>query len=329
MRAVVFDQCGEPESVLELRDMPKPVLGRGEVLVRMLASPVNPSDLMFIRGEYGLKPNLPATPGFEGVGVVEASGGGLLGRLRKGKRVAVVNDRRGNWSEWTVTSARLVIPVPEDMPDEQAASFFVNPATALVMTKHVLRIPRGAWLLQTAAGSELGKMVIRLGRLHGFRTVNVVRREEQIDELKKLGADHVLASEGSSFVDRVAEITGGGVKFAIDPVGGATGTAAAMCLAPGGRMLAYGALSGEPYSIHPRFLITGSKRIEGFWLTDWARSQSVITMLKLFRQMRALIGSGVLATDVAETYPLDRVREAVAHASRPGRGGKIQLRIGA
>ena len=134
MRAVVFDQPGRPEDVLHVRDVPAPAPGRGQVLVRMIASPVNPSDLLYVAGGYGLKPKLPATPGFEGVGVVEASGGGVLGWLRKGKRVAVINDVRGNWAEWTVAKARQVVPVPRDIPDEQAATFFVNPATAVAMS---------------------------------------------------------------------------------------------------------------------------------------------------------------------------------------------------
>src|SRR4249919_3652918 len=98
---------------------------------------------MYAAGKYGLKARLPATPGFEGVGVVEATGGGVLGWLRKGKRVAVINDRVGNWQERTVTSARQVIPVPADIPDDQAACFFVNPATAVSMTRHVLAVPPG------------------------------------------------------------------------------------------------------------------------------------------------------------------------------------------
>src|SRR5262249_61433002 len=124
---------------------------------------------------------LPATPGFEGVGTVEESGGGWLAKRVMGKRVAVLNRATGNWREQVVVPARQAIPVPEDIPLEQAATFFVNPASAVVMTRYVLRIPRGAWLLQTAAGSALGRMVIRLGKQHGFRTMNVVRRREQGD----------------------------------------------------------------------------------------------------------------------------------------------------
>ncbi|HSQ57758.1 MAG TPA: zinc-dependent alcohol dehydrogenase family protein, partial [Gemmata sp.] len=221
MKRVVFDRPGEPGEVLRLEDdVPAPQPARGEVLVRMLASPVNPSDLMYIAGRYGPKPRLPATPGFEGVGIVEATGGGLLGWLRRGKRVAVISDRIGTWAEYTLTKARQVVPVPDDLPDEQAATFFVNPATAIVMTRSVLAIPRGEWLLQSAAGGELGKMIIRLGKKFGFRTLNVVRRREQVAELKALGADEVVVESDGPLPQQVAKLTPGGIRFAIDPVGG-------------------------------------------------------------------------------------------------------------
>ena len=157
-----------------------------------------------------------------GVGVVESSGGGLLGWFRKGKRVAVINDRVGNWGEYTVTRSRQVIPVPDDIPDEQAATFFVNPATALAMTRLVLRVPPGEWLLQSAAGGELGKMVIRLGRKYGFRTVNTVRRREQVEELKRLGADAVLVESDGPIDGQVKDLTdGAGVKYEFENYPGA------------------------------------------------------------------------------------------------------------
>jgi NADPH:quinone reductase-like Zn-dependent oxidoreductase len=245
-------------------DVPAPEPARGEVLVRMIASPVNPSDLMYIGGKYGLQPRLPATPGFEGVGIVERSGGGVLGWLRKGKRVAVINDRLGNWGEYTVTKARQVVPVPDSIADEQAATFFVNPATAVVMTRSVLCVPRGAWLLQSAAGGELGKMVIRLGKKHGFRTLNVVRRREQVEELKALGADAVVVESDGPLPEQTAKIAPEGIRFAIDPVGGRTGSEVIASLTPGGRCLLYGSLSDEPISVHPRHMLSNGVRVEGF-----------------------------------------------------------------
>lgn len=329
MKRVVFDRCGPPPEVLRVEDdVPAPQPRRGEVMVRMLASPVNPSDLMYIAGKYGLQPSLPATPGFEGVGIVEASGGGLLGWLRKGRRVAVLNDRYGNWAEYTVTKARQVFPVPDELSDEQAATFFVNPATALAMTQEVLKIPRGAWLLQSAAGGELGKMVIRLGYKFAFRTINVVRRREQVEELKKLGADQVIVESDGPIAEQVRRIVPEGVRYALDPVGGAVGSQVVAALGPGGRCLVYGSLSDEPITVHPRPMIGNDLRVEGFWLATWARQQGVVTMLRLLRRVAALMREGVLQSHFAAVYPLEQVRQAVAHAVQPGKGGKILLKIG-
>lgn len=312
--------------------MSVPEPGRGQVRVRMVASPLNPSDLLVVRGEYGRRPKLPATPGFEGVGVVDRVGPGLLARLRRlapGKRVAVLNGQGGNWQEYVVVPARQAVPVADDLPDEQVASFFVNPASVLVMTQWVLKVRRGSWLLQTAAGSALGRMVIRLGRHEGFRTINVVRRREQVEELRQLGADEVICSAGESIVDRVQHITGGaGVPYALDAVGGATGSAAAQCLGPGGRLLVYGTLSEEPLSLSPRVLMVGRKSVEGFWLSEWSRAQNVVTMLRLFGRIQQLLRAGVLTSDVTATYEMADIHKAVQHAAQPGRTGKVLLRLG-
>lgn len=328
MKAVVCDRWGDPEEVLQVCDVPELVPGRGQVRVRMLASPINPSDLLMVRGQYGRSPPLPATPGFEGVGVVEA-GSGLLARRVMGKRVAVLNSTgSGNWQEKVVIPARQAVPVPKELTDEQAATFFVNPASALVMTRYVLRVPRGAWLLQTAAGSALGRMVIRLGRLHGFRTLNVVRRREQVEELLAAGGTAVVATDHESLAERVHTLTEGqGVPYAIDAVGGATGTAVVGTLARAGRLLVYGSLSGEPLTLDPRILLVGQKRVEGFWLSEWVRDQGVLTMLRLFWRIGRLMREGVLGSDIGATFPLTAIREAVRQAAAPGHRGKVLLRI--
>lgn len=327
MKSVVFDEPGDPRQVLTVRDMPMPSPPPGHVLVRMLASPINPSDLIFVNGTYNVRPSLPATPGFEGVGIVE-SGGGFLGWLRKGKRVAVLNDKTGNWREFTTLPARQVVPIPSDISDEQAACFFVNPATVLVMAEHVLRIPKGEWLLQTAAGSSLGRMMIRIGKRNGFRTINVVRRADAVADLKALGADEVIVAEGTAITEEVLAITNrDGVRFALDPVGGETGTAVVNSLADQGRVLLYGLLSGQPVSVDPRMLISGSKRVEGFLLSDWVKQQNVLTLLALFRRVIKLMREGVLVTDRMTTFPLEKISEAVEQAMAAGKPGKVVLRI--
>ncbi|MCS7044972.1 MAG: zinc-dependent alcohol dehydrogenase family protein [Gemmataceae bacterium] len=332
MKAVVFEQFGEPAEVLRVHDVSPPSVGQGQVLVRMLAAPINPSDLLVVRGRYGKLPRLPATPGFEGVGIIEAVGPGWIAKLRglrPGRRVAVLNGQTGNWCERVVVNARQAVPVADDLSDDQVASFFVNPATALAMTRWVLRIPAGSWLLQTAAASALGQMVVRLARHDGYRTINVVRRREQVETLRQMGGDEVICTEDETVEDRVRAVTNGrGVVYALDAVGGAMGGAVVRSLGPGGRLLVYGTLSGEPIPLDPRSLMVGHKTIEGFWLAEWVRQQGVVTMLKLFRTISRLLAAGVLTTPVQATFPLEEITAAVRAAESPGRFGKIMLRIG-
>jgi NADPH:quinone reductase-like Zn-dependent oxidoreductase len=335
MKAVVFRQFGEPAEVLTTEDVPVPQPGPGMVRVRMIASPVNPSDLMTVRGIYGRQPPLPATPGYEGVGVVEA-GGGPLGWMLKGRRVAALNGTGGNWAEYAVIPARRAIPLPSALPWAQAAMFFVNPVTAYVMTRRVLAVPRGTWLLQTAAGSALGRMVIRLGQEYGFRTLNVVRRPEQAEELSRLADGHgtAVAFDGDrQSPDELRELvdrhTGGaGVGYAIDPVGGGTASAVVGCLGTGGRLLVYGTLSGEPMSFAPRELMTHSARVEGFWLAPWMERLGLVGRLQLIRRVGKLIQSGVLNSEVGGVFPLDEIQSAVRQSEQPGHGGKVLLQIG-
>ena len=131
MKAAVFDKFGDPSQVLHVRDVPDPHPGPGEVRVRMILSPMNPSDMLVVEGRYGVLPTLPAIPGFEGVGVVDEVGPGLIGRFVRGKRVLAINSAGGNWAEYAVIPARQARPVPDDIPDEQVATFLVNPATVL------------------------------------------------------------------------------------------------------------------------------------------------------------------------------------------------------
>lgn len=333
MRTAVFDRPGEPADVLTCRDdRPEPD-GGGLVRVRMLASPVNPSDLMTVRGEYRVKPDLPAVPGYEGVGVVE-SGGGLLGRFLKGKRVAVLAGGGGNWAEFNAVPANRCVPVPDDLELPQAAMFFVNPATAYILTSKVLDVPKGAWLLQTAAGSSLGRMVIALGKRRGFKTVNVVRRAEQAEELKAAGADAAVVFDAANddpdgLAEKVREATGGGeIRHALDCVAGKTGGAAAGCLAAGGRLVCFGTLSGEPLALPARRLLFAGAQVEGFWLGRWMESASLPTKLAVMRTVGKLLSNRVIENDVGESFPLSEIKQAVEASERPGRGGKVWLTIG-
>ncbi|MFI5458847.1 MAG: zinc-dependent alcohol dehydrogenase family protein [Isosphaerales bacterium] len=328
MKAAVFEAFGEPSEALRVREVPDPKPGPGQVRVRMILSPINPSDLLVVQGRYGVLPTLPSTPGFEGVGIVDEVGPGLLGRFVKGKRVVVINSQGGNWAELAVIPARLARPVPDDIPDEQAATFFVNPATALGIVRHVLAVPKGDWLLQSAAGSTLGRMIILLGRHDGFKTLNIVRRREAVDELKSLGGDAVISSSAGAIDEQVRRITGGeGVRYAIDPVGGETGTGVFRSLAERGRLLLYGTLSDQPIQVEPRLVISGRRVIEGFYLGHWMLDRSIPSNLLLFRQIAALIRQGVLRSKIGQTFPLDDIKSATEQAGMIGRQGKVLLRL--
>jgi len=249
--------------------------------------------------------------------------------------------KAGNWAEKNVVPASQVIPFSNlltgSLSREQQATFFVNPVTAFVMCREVLRVPKGEWLLQTAAGSVLGHMIIRLGKRFGFKTLCVVRREEQITELRAAGADAVIWFDPqkhslNQFQAAVATATGATVNdsvihFAIDCVGGETGSAVVSALGKNSRMLVFGILSGEPLQIPSRALMTPGASITGFWLGNYMETLKLPAKLKLVRTVSGLIRAGVLASEIGASFSLEEITTAVQTAEMPGRGGKVLLNI--
>ena len=293
--------------------------GRGEVRVRMLAAAINPSDRMFVAGTYGTKPQPPCVPGFEGVGIVEACGGGLVARAMKDRRVAVAVEQGGTWQSVVTTSAKTVIPVGSAMPIEHAATFFVNPTTAWVMTREVLAVPPGKWLVQTAAASSLARMIARLGRREGFKTCGIVRRESQRDALLAEGADAVVvfdaATQPAEELVEAVRTACGEVRHAIDPVGGPLGSAVLDCLGENGRMLVYGSLAEEPIAVASRPTIFHRRRIEGFALGAWLQQRSLLAKGRLFLKIRRLVEDGTLATGAVRSFAPEAFADALDPAS--------------
>lgn len=349
MKSARIDAFSEDPGTVEVRDVPVPSPGDGQVRVRMRMAPVNPSDFNYMDGIYErsfarLIWNLgaerptdspgstepfarpPYALGVEGVGIVEESGGGFLGKRLVGKRVAVVSGPpNGTWQEQTLIDARRAFPVPRSLSDAQACSFFVNPLTALVLVRHVLQVPRGSVLLQTAAGSALSQMVRNLAREDGFRVVDVVRSRAGAERLKRGDSKYVVALEDENLLEAVHRIVPEGVDYVLDCVGGATGTEVLRALTPGGRMICYGTLSREPISLPPRDIMMPMTSVEGFYLSAYLAKRTLFQRLGLVRRTAKLIESGVLGTPVEQTYRLDQLHAALEHARRPGRAGKILL----
>jgi NADPH:quinone reductase-like Zn-dependent oxidoreductase len=190
--------------------------------------------------------------------------------------VAVVSGPpHGTWQEETLVDVDRALPVPRSLSDAQACSFFVNPLTALVLVRHVLQVPRGSVLLQTAAGSALSQMVRNLARAGGFRVIDVVRSRAGADRLQQGDSKYVVALEDEDLLEAVHRIAPGGVDYVLDCVGGATGSTALRALAPRGRMICYGTLSREPISLPPRDIMMPMTSVEGFYLAAYMADRSL------------------------------------------------------
>ena len=276
----------------QLVDAPQQTVPAGHVRIQMQYAPINPSDRNLIDGTYveamqraiwnqsdapltyDPKRDIPCkippyTLGGEGMGVVTESGGGFLANRLQGKRVAVAAGTTadsGTWAQEIVVEARRAIALPSAIDDVTGSMFFVNPLTAWVMVTEVLKVQPDEWLLVTAAGSELGKMVIRLASERGFRVLAVVRREESKAELLALGAQCVVALETEDLISATYAATNGqGVPYALDCIGGELAQSVIQCLSRCGHMLVYGTLSGQPIVLPPRDIMMPIAKIEGFF----------------------------------------------------------------
>lgn len=353
MKAARLQRFTQDPSAIRVEDVALPEPGPGQVRVRMLYSPVNPSDLNFVHGTYHAAlqrllwnrgqqdicydpgrrvvcPVPPYTLGGEGVGVVDACGSGLLARRLLGKRVAIASGPpAGCWQEYSLAEAKKAVVMPDAISDQQAAMFFVNPLAAYVMIREVLRVRAGEWVAITAAGSALGKSVVRMGRLYGFRTLCVVRSDSNSAELRALGADAVIETERQDLLAEVYRITAGqGVQHALDCVGGNLASELLQCLGLTGHLVVYGTLSGKPMQIPGRDLMMPLTRISGFFLSNWLALQSPLKLLGVLRAVKKLTREGIFQAEVTEVFGLERVVEAVTAAGVSGRTGKVLLRLG-
>lgn len=324
MRAVRFQTWGDPADVLTVADLPTPEPGPGQVLVRMRVRPINPSDLFTIRGTYGIKPSLPATPGLEGMGVIERLGADVL-QWQMGQRVVPLQ-ANGTWQDYVVADAQTLVAVPDGIADHDAAMILANPTSAWLLLHDELKVPQGEWLLQNAANSAVGRFVIQLSKRAGIKTINVVRRRDVIDELRTLGADEVICETDEDVVARVKEITGGkGARYAIDSVAGRSGGQVIQALTSGGTAVIFGAISNKPLVIDPGTLLFKGQTVRGWWLARWFRTASSEQISLLFAELLPLVADGTLRAPVAAEYDLANVKQAVAAAEGSERNGKIVL----
>jgi NADPH2:quinone reductase len=186
-----------------------------------------------VRGRYGYQPELPASPGAEGVGIVEAVGPGVQATI-VGTRVVFIH-MWNTWRERIVCPVDKLVPVPDSLDDAAAATSYTNPLTAWALTRSSHNLKEGDWLLQTAAASSVGKLVLQLAQQYRFKTINVIRRREQETIIRNLGGNEVICTADQDLTARLQELTAGkGVERAIDCVAGELGAEVARNLAPAG-----------------------------------------------------------------------------------------------
>ena len=328
MLAAQVKAFGRPEDaveVVELEDPGEP--GADEVTVAAEFAPINPADVLNLEGKYGARPPaLPMIPGAEGVGRI-AEAGANVRHVKPGDRVLLPGP--GTWREHFKVPAKAVFALPEGVDPKQLAMLRVNPPTAYLMLHQFVAPKSGQWVIQNAANSGVGHCLIRLAQRAGVKTVNVVRREELVAPLRAFGGDVVL-TDGPDLDARVrAAIGEAPLPLAIDAVGGSGTQRLARCVSDGGTVVNYGLLSGEPCLVDGRETVFRDVGLRGFWLRKWFADTPPAQIAALYRELAAQVADGTLAVEVEAVYPIRKIKEAVAHAARGGRSGKILVALGA
>jgi mitochondrial enoyl-[acyl-carrier protein] reductase / trans-2-enoyl-CoA reductase len=320
MKKIEITDYGPPEAVAHCIDAPdvgSP--GPGEIVFDVLAFPINPADISFCRGIYRLRPALPATPGAECAGRVTAVGAGV-GDIRPGD--LVVNMQRENWVQRRRIRAEDAIPLPTGLDLAQAAMLRINPATALLLLEDHVDLKPGDWIIQNVANSAVGRHLIVLAKGKGVRTVSVVRRDDVAVELRALGANLVLA-DGPDLSGRVAAATGDApIRLGIDAVSGEACKRIADSVADGGVVVSYGAISGAEL-VFSRAALARGVSLTSFVLGEGLAKRSAAQVRALYGDLAGKIRDGVLKAPVEATYPIDDIKQALTHAQRGGRHGKV------
>ncbi len=325
IKAIVYQAHGKPAEVLRMAEEKLPPVGDHEALVRLLSAPINPADLNAIEGKYPVRPELPATPGFEGAGVVEEVGAAVR-NLATGAQVILPHDL-GTWREAAVIATDKLVLVPNEIAPEQAAMLKINPITAWRMLHDFVRLEQGEWVIQNAANSAAGRAVIQIARELGYRTVNVVRRAELIEELRGEGGDVVLLDD-DDLRDSAAEATERApIRLALNAVGGESALRLAKIAAPEATIVTYGAMSLKPLTLPNGLLIFKNLRFTGFWVNKWYEQATATERDETFARLFNLAQRGLLQTKIERTYSLGDFREAVGRAAEGKRKGKILFRV--
>jgi trans-2-enoyl-CoA reductase len=321
IKAIVYERHGNPADVLQIQTEPWPQPAADEAVVAMRAAPINPADINAIEGKYPGRREVPAVPGFEGAGVVVEVGANVS-TIVKGALV-ILPHNIGTWREALAVKASELVAVPPEIEPVHAAMLKINPMTAWRLLHDYVDLARGDWLIQNACNSAAGRAVIQIAHELGYKTVNVVRRAELIDELRAEGGDVVLV-DNEKLRDEVKDATSGAtIRLGLNSVGGESALRLANCLAFGGTLVSFGAMSLQPLKIPTGLLIFKDLRFRGIWINKWYDEATMQERMEAFRALFEMAKRGLLKTKVERSYTIDEAKAAVAHASQSKRSGKI------
>ncbi len=324
MRSALHQEFGDPSKVLAPADSPVPEPGPGEVRIRMRLAPIHNHDLWTIRGEYGYKPTLPAIGGSEGFGTIDALGEGVEG-LKIGQRVSAASGR-GTWAEYFTAPARMVISMPDAIPDEIAAQLIAMPLSALMLLEF-LKVESGQWIVQNAANGAVGKTLAMLAPARGIPVLSLVRRDAGVEEMQALGVQHVLSTAQAGWKEAAKQLLGkAGARAAVDSVSGAASAELMGLLGENGLLVSFGAMSGEAMQIPPGDMIFKHASVTGFWGSKVSREMAVEDKRRLVGELVQRALSGELKLPVDAVFNLEDAAQAAAESLRQGRGGKVLLR---
>jgi len=321
--AIEVHEFGDALDVVEVVELAIPEPGDGQVVIEMLTSVINPSDLITISGAYRSRVALPFMPGFEGVGVVRSVGPGVR-EPTVGMRVLPLGTA-GSWSSFKLSDARWCFPVPDRLSEEQAATMYVNPLTAWLMLHDSSRIEPGMDVIVDAAGSEIGRMLLALLNRAGVEPVAIVRTESTAKRIERFATKAVLVSSAPDFERDLEHATPDSANLVLDAVGGDLGSTLRARIAPGGHFIHYGLLSGRPLTSLPAGSVP-DHRFEFFRLRDWVHRAAPLEIQTALDRVGELIVDGVIETRVDSVHALGRIHEALARHGDPGRRGKVLLR---
>ncbi len=314
--ALRYHAYGKPDDVLKIEQLKLPPLGTDDALVRILAAAINPADFGRIAGVYGQLAELPATAGLEGVGEVVAVGK-FVTKLRIGQRVFVPS-AAGTWQTHAIAQANDFYPAPETLPIETAAMSWINPATAWLLIHDFAKLKPGDWIVQNAATSSVGKLVIQFARHMGLRTINLVRSLDSKDALEKLGGDIVLLDDKNASKSVSVK-----AKLALNSIGGNSVHTQCKLLENGSPLVTFGGMDRALSPFPTRYLIFNDIRLSGFWLTSWYRKAMREQIEALHTEIFTFMENAKITIDTAATYPLEQFQEALAHSQKAGKRGKV------